>query len=164
MNGGSADPILSFCVPPLFKVEQKKQSWFYSREYIFLVNNISERSGPSFLYRWSLLQNWVYEVMFNMFLSVEGVNPQFELERRRQVQGLINNSWRNTKYINAVRLAQLWRAMVCREGGSGFRPQPDQPPHATVFKKTGERWSRRWVVTLSLWPWVEMLQLPFLFK
>ena len=35
--------VLSFCVPPFFKVEQKKQSWFYSREYIFLVNDISER-------------------------------------------------------------------------------------------------------------------------
>ena len=47
--------VLSFSVPPFFKVEQKKQSWFYSREYIFLVNNISEGSGPSFLLLWSLL-------------------------------------------------------------------------------------------------------------
>ena len=41
--------VLSFSVPPFFKVEQKKQNWFYSREYIVLVNNISEGSGPSFL-------------------------------------------------------------------------------------------------------------------
>ena len=56
--------------------------------------------GPCF-------QNWIYEVMFNMFLSVEGVNPLLELEKRRQVQRLMNNSWRKTKYINAARLAQL---------------------------------------------------------
>ena len=56
--------------------------------------------GPCF-------QNWIYEVMFNMFLSVEGVNPLLELEKRRQVQRLMNNSWRITKYINAARLAQL---------------------------------------------------------
>ena len=42
-----------------------------------------------------------------MFLSVEGVNPLLELEKRRQVQRLMNNSWRKTKYINAPRLAQL---------------------------------------------------------
>ena len=40
---------LNFRVAPFFKVEQKKQGWFYSREYIFLVTNISEGSGPSFL-------------------------------------------------------------------------------------------------------------------
>ena len=45
--------------------------------------------------------------MFNMFLSVEGVNPLLELEKRRQVQRLMNNSWRKTKCINAARLAQL---------------------------------------------------------
>ena len=45
--------------------------------------------------------------MFNMFLSVEGVNPLLELEKRRQVQRLMNNSWRKTKRINAARLAQL---------------------------------------------------------
>ena len=56
--------------------------------------------GPCF-------QNWIYEVMFNMFLSVEGVNPLLELEKRRQVQRLMNNSWRITKYINATGLAQL---------------------------------------------------------
>ena len=56
--------------------------------------------GPSF-------QNWIYEVMFNMFLSVEGVNPLLELEKRREVQRLMNNSWRKTKCINAARLAQL---------------------------------------------------------
>ena len=56
--------------------------------------------GPCF-------QNWIYEVMFNMFLSVEGVNPLLELEKRRQVQRLMNNSWRKTKCINASRLAQL---------------------------------------------------------
>ena len=56
--------------------------------------------GPSF-------QNWIYEVMFNMFLSVEGVNPLLELEKRRQVQRLMNNSWRETKCINASQLAQL---------------------------------------------------------
>ena len=55
----------------------------------------------------SSFQNWIYEVMFNMFLSVEGVNPLLELEKRRQVQRLMNNSWRKTKYINAARLAQL---------------------------------------------------------
>ena len=41
-----------------------------------------------------------------MFLSVEGVNPQFELEERRQVQELINNQW-ITLVENAARLAQL---------------------------------------------------------
>ena len=54
--------------------------------------------GPCF-------QNWIYKVMFNMFLSVEGVNPLLELEKRRQVQRLMNNSWRKTiKCINAPRL------------------------------------------------------------
>ena len=41
--------VLNFRVAPFFKVEQKKQGWFYSREYIYLVTNISEGSGPSFL-------------------------------------------------------------------------------------------------------------------
>ena len=41
-----------------------------------------------------------------MFLSVEGVNPQFELEERRQVQELINNQ-SITLDENAARLAQL---------------------------------------------------------
>ena len=41
-----------------------------------------------------------------MFLSVEGVNPQFELEKRRQVQELINNQW-ITLGENAAQLAQL---------------------------------------------------------
>ena len=57
--------------------------------------------GPSF-------QNWIYEVMFNVFLLVEGVNPLLEREKRRHVQRLMNNSWRKTiKCINAPRLAQL---------------------------------------------------------
>ena len=41
-----------------------------------------------------------------MFLSVEGVNPQFELEERRQVQELINNQW-ITLVEKAARLPQL---------------------------------------------------------
>ena len=41
-----------------------------------------------------------------MFLSVEGVNPQFELEERRQVQELINNQSISLDE-NAARLAQL---------------------------------------------------------
>ena len=41
-----------------------------------------------------------------MFLSVEGVNPYLELERRRQVHRLINNQW-ITLEENAARLAQL---------------------------------------------------------
>ena len=69
----------------------------FRRDQILLSCNV----GPCF-------QNWIYEVMFNMFLSVEGVNPLLELEKRRQVQRLMNNSWRKTiKCINAPRLAQL---------------------------------------------------------
>ena len=41
-----------------------------------------------------------------MFLTVEGVNPKFELEKRRQVQELINNQSISLDE-NAARLAQL---------------------------------------------------------
>jgi len=120
--------------------------------------------GPSF-------QNWIYEVMFNMFLSVEGVNPLLELEKRREVQRLMNNSWRKTKYINAARLAQLgehWSAE--REIVASTTAEPT----TRVFKKLVRscwllfktlsqlRWSRLWVGTLSRWPRVEMLRLHFL--
>ena len=67
--------------------------------------------GPCF-------QNWIYEVMFNMFLSVEGVNPLLELEKRRQVQRLMNDSWRKTiKCINAPRLTP---PLVCRAPGRSW--------------------------------------------
>ena len=84
--------------------------------------------GPCF-------QNWIYEVMFNMFLSVEGVNPLLELEKRRQVQRLMNNSWRITKYINAARLAQL------EEHSSAEREVVPSNPSRTnnqSLQKTGE--------------------------
>ena len=68
----------------------------FRKDRVLLSCNV----GPSF-------QNWIYEVIFSMFLSVEGVNPLLELEKRRQVQRLMNNSWRKTRYINAARLAQL---------------------------------------------------------
>ena len=84
--------------------------------------------GPSF-------RNWIYEVMFNMFLSVEGENPLLELEKRRQVQRLMNNSWRITKYINAARLAQL------EEHSSAEREVVPSNPSRTnnqSLQKTGE--------------------------
>ena len=84
--------------------------------------------GPCF-------QNWIYEVMFNMFLSVEGVNPLLELEKRRQVQRLMNNFWRITKYINAAGLAQL------EEHSSAEREVVPSNPCRTnnqSLQKTGE--------------------------
>ena len=159
--------VFSFCVPSFFKVEQKKQSWFYSREYIYFWLTIFRNDrvllsctvGPSF-------RNWIYEVMFNMFLSVEGENPLLELEKRRQVQRLMNNSWRITKCINAARLAQLVEHSSAEREVVASTPAE---PTTRVFKKLVRscwllfktlsqlRWSRRWVVTLSCWPWVEML-------
>ena len=115
--------------------------------------------GPSF-------RNWIYEVVFNMFLSVEGENPLLELEKRRQVQRLMNNSWRKTKCINAARLAQLVEHWSAEREVVASTPAE---PTTRVFKKLVRscwllfktlsqlRWSRRWVVTLSRWPWVEML-------
>ena len=123
--------------------------------------------GPSF-------QNWIYEVMFNVFLLVEGVNPLLEREKRRHVQRLMNNSWRKTiKCINTPPVSAVRRALVCRAGGRGFKPQPNQQPESSkncmvrwcwlLFKTLSQlRWSRRWAVTLRRWPWVEMLQLHFL--
>ena len=67
----------------------------FQKDRVILSCNV----GPCF-------QNWIYKVIFKMFLSVEGVNPQFELEKRRQVQELINNQW-ITLDEKAARLPQL---------------------------------------------------------
>ena len=111
--------------------------------------------------------------MFNMFLSVEGVNPLLELEKRRQVQRLMNNSWKITKCINAARLAQLeehWSAEreVVASNPSRTNNQSLQKNCMVrscwlLFKTLSQlRWSGRWAVTLSRRHWVEMLQLHFL--
>ena len=81
--------------------------------------------GPSF-------RNWIYEVVFNMFLSVEGENPLLELEKRRQVQRLMNNSWRKTKCINAARLAQLVEHWSAEREVVASTPAE---PTTRVFKK-----------------------------
>ena len=105
-----------------------------------------------------------------MFLSVEGANPQVELERRRQVQGLINNSWRNTKYINAVRLAwvsglpkglgerrffsrnvrlaQLGEQWSAEREVLGSDPSRTNHPMPGSLKKTGERRSQPRIFSL----------------
>ena len=85
----------------------------YSWLTIFLKDRVllSCTVGPCF-------QKWIYEVMFNMFLSVEGVNPLLELEKRRQVQRQMNDSWRKTiKCINAPRLTP---PLVCRAPGRSW--------------------------------------------
>ena len=67
----------------------------FQKDRVILSCNV----GPCF-------QNWIYKVIFKMFLTVEGVNPKFELEKRRQVQELINNQW-ITLDEKAARLPQL---------------------------------------------------------
>ena len=107
-----------------------------------------------------------------MFLLVEGVNPLLELEKRRQVQRLMNNSWRKTiKCINAARLAQLeehWSAEREVVASNPSRTNNQSLQKTAWWGDAGcktlsqLRWSRRWEVKLSRWPWVEMLQLLFL--
>ena len=70
-----------------------------------------------------------------MFLSVEGVNPKVELERRRQVQGLINDSWRDTKYINAVLLTQMGEQWVAEREVRGSDPSRTNHPMSGSLNK-----------------------------
>ena len=63
-----------------------------------------------------------------MFLSVEGVNPLLELEKRRQVQRLMNKLLKKNKVHERRPVSAVRRALVYRAGGRGFKPQPNQQP------------------------------------